>query len=159
MSRLPKPLFKWESEMLKEPIYVLQAYNYRISIERAKEIYENTGIKLANRIISWFSENYLKAHPDAPVVASTVVECYTYLPESKDADGDMKAITEYATFFGESDLVPVIGEQNIQEIADDIRKSVSGRRAKYELSYTIHIMKCQCMNFYSNRTRTHPPVS
>lgn len=150
MTRLPKPLFKWEDGAdgtLFQPVYVLQAYNYRISIERAKLIYEVTGITFANRIIGWFTGEYLNAHPDAPVVASTVVELYS---SPTDPDVDKQAVDQYIAAFGYGEDFLAQVSDHIPGIVADLHASVSGRRAKYELAYTIHIMRCQCMNYYSD---------
>jgi hypothetical protein len=154
MSRLPKPLFKWEPELFKEPIYVLQAYNYRISKERAKVIFEETGIELAERIISWLSEDHLQEHKDSPVLAATCVEFFVNEKFNKDASASRDDLRDYLIKFGDTDLLALI-EDKVEAMTNDIIKSMYGRRAKYELAYTLYIMKCHCMNFYTDSRKIH----
>jgi len=151
MSKLPKPLFKWKPEMLREGIHVLQAYNYRISIERAKEIHEVTGMYFAKKILALFTGDYLNEHKDALVVASACIETYAHMDCSSDnleTKAVLNSLKQYIVSFGYPEMLTEHGKE-LQEIAIEMKKTVSGKRAKYELAYLTHITKCLCMNFMS----------
>jgi hypothetical protein len=152
MTRLPKPLFEWKPEMLNEGIYTLQAHNYRISIERAKEIYEVTAMKFAEQIKALFTEDYLKDHKDALVVASTCIESFAHYDAKKDTKPTTyEMLMMYTDSFGYPQMLTE-HETTFRDIAAEMKKIVSGQRAKYELSYLTHITKCLCMNFMSRGT-------
>jgi hypothetical protein len=144
--------------MWSQGIYVLQAYNYRISIERAKVIYEVTGKQFADRIIGWIPEKHFKTHHDASVLAATCVQFYViqkYYPPQHDTDTE-DDLKKYLTTFGDTKVLSII-EDKIPALVDDIISSVSGKRAKYELTYTLYIMKCHCMNHFSSLQRGETP--
>jgi hypothetical protein len=152
MAKLPKPLFEWKPEMINEGIHVLQAYNYRISIERAKEIHEITGKQFAEKILALFTEDYLKVRKDVPVVASTCIETFALMDEidaNSDAKAVLDALKQYTITFGYPEMLTE-NETKFREISDEMKKAVSGKRAKYELMYLTHITKCLCMNFMSD---------
>lgn len=151
MARLPKPLFEWKPELMSEGIHVLQAYNYRISIERAKEIHEVTGMYFAKKILALFNEDELSKRKDILVVASMCIEMFAFHISFKDGDPDTNTILslkQYTESFGYPDMLSE-HEKEFREIADEMKKTVSGKRAKYELMYLTHITKCLCMNFMS----------
>ena len=148
MSRLPKPLFEWKPEMVKEGIHVLQAYNYRISIERAKEIHEVTGMYFAEKIKALFTEDCLKSRRDVLVVASTCIETFARMDKDTDEKAHLDGLKQYTETFGYPDMLTE-HETKFREIADEMKKTVSGKRAEYELMYLTHITKCLCMNYMS----------
>ncbi len=138
----PKPLFELTPELRcdrENGIIAIQAYKYRISIDRAKELRV-----LAEEIVKELDNTILD--PELVCVITTVAQSWL----GKESEHPINIAKEYIRSFGKGktldDLLP-----NIEETVRKINAAVSGRRIRWERFFLTYMIQCMAMNCLTKR--------